>query len=457
MEKNYAYSVLELIGWGKFNAMIFVQCGLSWSTFEIWFVNMGFVIEGTKEEWNLDTFTAGIVGSFMQVGLMLGSLFWGYIGNTYGRVKAFKTTAIIASAASVLLTFAPDPYVVGAGLFAMGFGLAGEISLGGTVFYEYCPPSKRYYMTLMSAFLSFGAITVTTIALLVSLYNTTGYHNWRVIVAIGSVIEIISMFFRFFMHETPAFLITQNKQSAADKILNIVSLKNTGKELSQVDHCSASLNPNELTQEILAHKEDKISTKGALKRLFTKPLLKTTIILGLVYMITHYSFSGFLYFMPEFLSEFSTSTAYAIILIQQLCGIPGVILGTYLVETRLGRRLTTNIFNILSGVAVIVFCFGDSFWFVVIVSGIIFMLVFLALSSMFTLGPESFPTSVRSTGLSLAMVCARFGGILSPIITGYLLEITNGFYISLALFCGAYIVSGFLVLLLEETKGKKIG
>lgn len=81
-------------------------------------------------------------------------------------------------------------------------------------------------------------------------------------------------------------------------------------------------------------------------------------------MITHYSFSGFLYFMPEFLSEFSTSTAYAIILIQQLCGIPGVILGTYLVESRLGRRLTTNIFNILSGCALIVFCLDDSFWFV---------------------------------------------------------------------------------------------
>lgn len=28
MEKNYAYSVLELIGWGKFNAMVFIQCGL---------------------------------------------------------------------------------------------------------------------------------------------------------------------------------------------------------------------------------------------------------------------------------------------------------------------------------------------------------------------------------------------------------------------------------------------
>lgn len=243
---------------------------------------MGFVIEGTTEEWDLDTFTAGLVNSFMQVGLMLGSLFWGYIGNTYGRVKAFKITAVVASAASVLLTFAPNPFLVGAGLFCMGFGLAGEIALGGTVFYEYCPPSKRYYMALMSAFLSIGAITVTTIALLVSLYNTTEYHNWRVIVAIGSIIEIISMFFRFFMHETPAFLITQNKQSEADKILNIISLKNTGKELAQVDHCSDSLNPNELTQKMETQKDDKISTKNALRKLFTKPLLKTTIILGLV-------------------------------------------------------------------------------------------------------------------------------------------------------------------------------
>jgi hypothetical protein len=68
--------------------------------------------------------------------------------------------------------------------------------------------------------------------------------------------------------------------------------------------------------------------------------------------------------MPEFLGEFSTSTAYLIILIQQSCGIPGVILGTYLVETRCGRKYTTLIFFVMTGLLILVFSFTTSFWFV---------------------------------------------------------------------------------------------
>jgi MFS-type transporter involved in bile tolerance (Atg22 family) len=36
----------------------------------------------------------------------------------------------------------------------------------------------------------------------------------------------------------------------------------------------------------------------------------------------------------------STSTAYGVILIQQACGIPGTIIGSKLVDTKLGRKFT---------------------------------------------------------------------------------------------------------------------
>lgn len=45
--------------------------------------------------------------------------------------------------------------------------------------------------------------------------------------------------------------------------------------------------------------------------------------------------------MPELLQQLSKDKVYGIMLIQQLCGIPGVIIGAYLVETRCGRRLTS--------------------------------------------------------------------------------------------------------------------
>lgn len=195
-------------------------------------------------------------------------------------MSGFKSTVIVVVIGSILLVFSPNFYTVAGALTILGFGMAGEITLAGTVFYEFCPPSKRNYLTLMSLFLSTGNITVTFTALMVSLFNTTGFYNWRVISAVGVVIEAISMIFRFFMHETPAYLISQNKQSAADNILNIVSLANTGKSLDKIEY-TASLNPNELTQEIEEPK--KVEKKsGNMMKLFKPPLGKTTIVLGMV-------------------------------------------------------------------------------------------------------------------------------------------------------------------------------
>jgi MFS family permease len=245
---------------------------------------MAFVVDGVIEEWDLSTLQAGVVGSFIQIGLLFGSVFWAWIGGKYGRMYAFKTCIIVVSAASILLTFSPNFYVVSTALTILGFGIAGELSLPSTVFYEFCPPSKRFYITLMTLFQGFGAILVSLIAYLVSLFNYTGIYNWRIIVAVGAVVGIISMIFRFFMHETPAFLITQNKQVAADDVLNIISLKNTGEVLGKNEN-SSSLNPNEFTQEVEETPKEIENISENVARLFKPPLLKVTIVLSLVYFI----------------------------------------------------------------------------------------------------------------------------------------------------------------------------
>jgi MFS family permease len=206
-------------------------------------------------------------------------------------MKAFKNTALVASIGSVILTLSPNPFVVAGGLYVLGFGLAGEMAIGGIVFYEFCPPSKRYYITLLSLFLSIGSTSTTVIALLVSLLNSTPFYNWRIIVAVASVLEILTMIFRFFMHETPAFLISQNKQSAANRLLSTISMINTGKSLDEPGD-SASVNPNEFSKEIGNEDEDKdkdkdkekliVKKENPIAKLFKAPLKKVTFTIGAV-------------------------------------------------------------------------------------------------------------------------------------------------------------------------------
>ena len=66
--------------------------------------------------------------------------------------------------------------------------------------------------------------------------------------------------------------------------------------------------------------------------------------------------------MPELLGDLSTSESYMIILIQQLCGAPGIFLGTKLVETRLGRKYTMSVLFGISGLCCVIFYISQNIY-----------------------------------------------------------------------------------------------
>ena len=76
------------------------------------------------------------------VGMFFGCYAWGYLGDRFGRMFAFKKTVLVAAVGSFLMSSSLNPgYLV---LFSsiIGFGIGGEIALGGTIYSEFCPPKK---------------------------------------------------------------------------------------------------------------------------------------------------------------------------------------------------------------------------------------------------------------------------------------------------------------------------
>lgn len=208
MEKNKAYQALEQIGWGSYNVKVLFQCGLviftkAWSTYDLWLISMGYILQGCRKEWDLSTFEAGIIGSFFQSGLLVGGIINGILSDKYGRITIFKSSVLICAFSSLCLDLSPTYEIVALCLFTLGIGTSGELTLGGTVFLEFCPPSKRYLLTLMNMFFSAGSVSIALIAFGVTYTNTTPFNDWRIIVGFGVVYEFSISFFRFFMMETP--------------------------------------------------------------------------------------------------------------------------------------------------------------------------------------------------------------------------------------------------------------
>ena len=79
----------------------------------------------------------------------------------------------------------------------------------------------------------------------------------------------------------------------------------------------------------------------------------------------------------------------------------------------------------------------------------------IGFSALYTLFPESFPTEIRGVAMAYISCCARIGGILSPIITGLVLDYYTRLVIPLSIFAGCYLLGASSVLFLKETKVKE--
>ena len=160
--------------------------------------------------------------------------------------------------------------------------------------------------------------------------------------------------------------------------------------------------------------------------------------------------------MPTILSEsvqLGPTETYGMIALQQICGIPGVFLAAWLINTKFGRKWTTAIPFFLSGLVTLIFLLPQTAASVIACTSVAKMFSAMGWGAVFTIVPESYDTKIRSFGVGWANVMMKLAGIATPTVTGYMLEIsfkwTVGF---LAVFLGfTGVVSAFMT----ETRGKK--
>jgi putative MFS transporter len=78
--------------------------------------------------------------SLTFLGMTLGSLVTGFLGDRYGRRFTYQINLVIFGLASIAAAFAPDIYWLNALRFIMGLGLGAEIVVGYSTLTEFVPP-----------------------------------------------------------------------------------------------------------------------------------------------------------------------------------------------------------------------------------------------------------------------------------------------------------------------------
>ena len=158
----------------------------------------------------------GLFISMTFVGMTLGALLTGFLGDRYGRRFTYQLNLIIFGAASLASAVAPDMMTLVVLRFVMGLGLGAEVVVGYSILAEFFPARIRgRWSGMMCTLVSAGLPVSAFLAWL--LVPTFG---WRVMFLLGAVGSIVAWFLRRELPESPRWLVVMGRGAEADALVS---------------------------------------------------------------------------------------------------------------------------------------------------------------------------------------------------------------------------------------------
>ncbi len=366
---------------------------------------LSFIIAALKSEWQLNTVQMGWLGSISSIGMAVGALFFGILADRIGRRDVLVLTLLLFSIGSGISVLATSFTIFAIIRFFVGAGLGGELPVASTLVSESVAPEKRgRIVVLLESFWAGGWICAALIA-----YFIIPRFGWRVAALGTALTAVYALYIRWQIHEP----VTVAKSERPTLLQNI-------------------------------------------RAVWSAPYAKATLMLWLLWFSVVFSYYGMFLWLPSVLvlKGYSLLNSFGYVLAMTLAQLPGYFTAAWLIE-KWGRKWVLIVY--LLGTALSAYYFGNA-------ASLGNLLVSGALLSFFDLGawgalyaysPEQYPTAIRGTGTGMAAAFGRIGGIVGPLLVGYLLTAQVSVNAIFAIFTGAIIIGILAVALLgEETRGR---
>lgn len=176
---------------------------------------LSFSLSSIIAEFHISGGQAGLISSVTNLGMLLGGVVFGIIGDRIGRVKTFTYTIFIFAFATAGICFAQDLTLIYILRFIAGIGAGGEYGVGIALISE---NFNRNQVGRMSSIAAVGGQIGSVLAAILAaiIIPTLG---WNVLFAFG-LLPIVQVFFvRRHLKESDAFL--QSQQQQKNKKLSI--------------------------------------------------------------------------------------------------------------------------------------------------------------------------------------------------------------------------------------------
>jgi MFS family permease len=152
--------------------------------------------------------------NWQMLGLLLGGIIWGIMGDKKGRLSVLFGSILLYSVANFVTGFITTVDQYALCRFVAGLGLAGELGAGITLVSELLPKEKRGIGTSMVAGIGLsGAVAAYFV------FQSTG-QDWRLCYKIGGVLGILLLLMRISVSESDMYKkMSQAKVKKGDILL----------------------------------------------------------------------------------------------------------------------------------------------------------------------------------------------------------------------------------------------
>ncbi|KND05946.1 major facilitator transporter [Bacillus paralicheniformis] len=400
MKKNRPVSERRLLG----------IAGLGW-LFDAMDVGiLSFIIAALHVEWKLTPQEMSWIGSVNSIGMAVGAFVFGLLADRVGRKYVFMITLLFFSIGSGLSALTTTLWAFLVLRFFVGMGLGGELPVASTLVSETVAPERRgRVVVLLESFWAFGWLAAALIS-----YFIIPAYGWQVALLITAIPAIYALYLRIALPDSPKYekLAQERKPTVVENVKNVWSRK------------------------------------------YARP----TAMLWIVWFCVVFSYYGMFLWLPSVMvvKGFSMIQSFEYVLIMTLAQLPGYFSAAWLIE-KAGRKMVLTVY--LLGTAVSAYFFGSAESLALLLASGMFLSFFNlgAWGALYAYTPEQYPTSIRGTGAGMAAGFGRIGGILGPLLVGYLVARGTEISMIFLIFCVAVIAAVAAIFFLgTETKQKEL-
>jgi MFS transporter, putative metabolite:H+ symporter len=331
------------------------------------------------------------------VGMTIGSLAAGFLGDAFGRRFSYQVNLLIFGLASLAAVLAPTmPWLVAA-RFVMGLGLGAEIVVGYSTLTEFVPPASRgRWLSFMTLVVVSGLPATTLLGSII-----IPSFGWRPVFLIAGVGALVVWYLRKSMPETPRWLESKRRFAEAEELMTKIEGESASSDLSPV--------PREATAA---------TTDLHVLDLFGATLLPRLLVGSIGLIVINTLIFGFVTWLPTFFIQqgLTLTRSFSYTLMISSAAPIGCVLGAFAADG-VGRRPT------IIGASLLAIVFGALYPnmmqpLLLVATGFCLLLAIYVLVALLygVYTPELFPTELRLRANGICNMLGRGATIVSPFI-----------------------------------------